>query len=167
MASVEPHGTAAAAKAAWPLLVLAAALQAYDGLSSLAYVFMGVSNPSSGLGGGMVAATGSLQSIVAVAAIVLAARRDLRGATLAVAGCIMLSWLSTLPSVVEQGLDFRGSARVTSAYFVVSPVISIAAAVLAWRKSYPVLAALIVTAPTLVGLLFVVAFAIAIAIYGF
>ena len=39
----------------------------------------------------------------------------------------MLGWFSTLPSVVEQGLDFRGDDRITPVYFVVSPLIVIVA----------------------------------------
>ena len=167
MASEEHQNKSLAAKAAWPLLVLAAALQGYEGLSSVAYVFMGVANPASGLGGWTTATMGGLQSIVAVAAFVLAARRDLRGTTLAVAGSIVLGWLSTLPSVVEQGLDFHGDDRVTPVYFVVSPLLAIVAATLAWRNVYPIAAALTVSAMTFLGILIVIAFAIIIAMYGF
>lgn len=167
MEFVEPQDRSLVEKTAWTLLVLAAALQAYDGLSSVAYVFMGVSSPGSRLGRWGGSAAGALQAIVAVAAFGLAARRNLRGATLAVAGCMMSGWLSTVPSVVEQGLDFRSGARFTSAYFVASPVIAIAAAGLAWRNPRPVLAALIVTAPTLAGILLVIGFGIVIAVYGF
>ncbi|MCV9963140.1 hypothetical protein OIU34_14615 [Pararhizobium sp. BT-229] len=167
MAREEQQNKSLAAKAAWPLLVLTAALQAYSGLSSVAYLFMGVLNPASGLGGWTAATMGGLQSVAAVVAFVLAARRDLRGATLAVAGSVMLGWLSTLPSVVEQGLDFYGDDRVTPVYFVVSPLIAIVAATLAWRNLYPIAAALIVSAMTFVGILVVIAFAIVIAMYGF
>ena len=163
----EHQDKSVAARAVWPLLFLTAALHAYVGLSSVAYVFMGVSNPSSGLGGWTVATTGGLQSATAVTAFVLTARRDLRGATLAVAGSIMLGWFSTRPAVAAQGLDFRGDDRITSAYFVVSPLIAIVAAVLAWRNKYPIAAALIVTATTFAGILIVIAFAIVIAMYGF
>ncbi|UVC08250.1 hypothetical protein IHQ71_24360 [Rhizobium sp. TH2] len=51
----------------------------------------------------------------------LAVRHDLRGTTLAVAGSIMLGWLSALPSVVEQGFDFPGDGKVAPAIFVMSP----------------------------------------------
>jgi hypothetical protein len=156
-----------AAKAMWPLLFLTAALQAYEGLSSVAYVRMGVSQPASGLGGWAVTATGGLQAIAAFAAFVLAVRRDLRGATLAVAGSIMLGWFSRIPFVVEQGLDFYGDDRFTPVYFVLSPLIAIVAATLAWRNPYPVAAAYIVSSMTFVGILIVIAFAIVIAIYGF
>ena len=79
----------------------------------------------------------------------------------------MLGWFSTLPSVVAQGLDFRGDDRITPVYFVVSPLIAIVAATLAWRNEYPIAAALIVTATTFAGILVVIAFAIVIAMYGF
>ena len=167
MAQVEPGHTSMAGKAAWPLLLLAAALQAYDGLSSLSYLVMGVSSPRSALGGWTVAAAGAFQSMVAAAAFMLASRRDLRGATLAVAGCMMLAWFSRLPFIVEQGLAYLGDGWTARAYFVVSPVIAIAAAALAWRNAAPILAALIVTAPAFAGLLFAIAFGIAIAMYGF
>jgi hypothetical protein len=166
MASEEQRNKSAAEKAVWPLLFLTAALQAYLGLSLVAYVFMGV-YPASELGRWTVATTGGLQSIAAVAAFVLAARRDLRGTTLAVAGSIILGWLSMLPSVAVQGLDFRGDDRITPVYFVLSPIIAIVGATLAWRKLYPVAAAFIVSAMTFAGILVVIAFAIVIAIYGF
>ncbi|MEX0405165.1 hypothetical protein ABGN05_05755 [Aquibium sp. LZ166] len=167
MASKKRSNESMAAKAVWPLLFLTAALHAYLGLSLVAYVFMGVSNPASGPGGWIVATTGGLQAVAATAAFVLAARRDLRGATLAVAGSIMMGWFSTLPSVAEQGLDFRGNDRIASVYFVLSPIIAIVAGTLAWRNLYPIAAALIATATTFAGIVFVIAFAIAIATYGF
>jgi hypothetical protein len=152
------------AKAVWPLLYLTAALQAYLGLSSVAYVFMGI---SSGLGGWTEAVIGALQAVAAIAAFVLAARSGLRGVTLLVACSIMLGWLSTLPSVAEQGLDFSGDGGLDAVYFAISPLIAIIAATLAWRNLYPIAAALIVTAPTLAGILFVIVFAMVIALYGF
>lgn len=49
MASGEQQDKSAAEKAVWPLLFLTAALQAYLGLSLVAYVFMGVSTRAPGL----------------------------------------------------------------------------------------------------------------------
>lgn len=167
MALEEQQSKTFAAKAAWPLLVLTAALQAYFGLSSVAYVFMGVPHPVSGLSAWTAAMMGGLQAVAAAVAFVLAARRDLRGVTLAVAGGMMLGWLSMLPSIVAQGLDFHGIDKLTPASFVLLPVIAIAAAVLAWRNPYPIAAALIVSAMTFVGILLTIALAIVIAMYGF
>jgi len=167
MASGEQQNKSAAETVVWPLLFITAALQAYLGSSLVAYVFMGVSNPASGLGGWTVATTGGLQTIAAIAAFVLAVRRDLRGTTLALAVGIMLGWFSMLPSVAQQGLDFSGDDWGTPVYFVLSPIIAIVAATLAWRNLYPVAAAFIITAPTFAGILVVIAFAIIIATYGF
>jgi hypothetical protein len=167
MAREDQQNKSLAAQAAWPLLVLTAVLQACSGLSSVAYLFMGVLKPASGLGAWTAATMGGLQTVAAVVAFVLAARRDLRGTTLAVAGSMMLGWLSTVPSVVEQGLDFHGDNKVAPTIFVISPLIAIAAATLAWRNVYPITAALIVSAMTFVGILFVIAFGIIIAMYGF
>ena len=79
----------------------------------------------------------------------------------------MLGWLSTLPSVFEQGLGFYGDSKLTPVYFAAPPIVAIAAATLAWRNVYPIAAALIVSAMTFVGILFVFAFGIIIAIHGF
>ena len=54
-----------AAQAAWPLLVLTAVLQVYFGLSAVAYPFMGVPTPASGLGGWTAATMGGLEAVAA------------------------------------------------------------------------------------------------------
>lgn len=167
MANVEPGGSSFFGKAARPLLILSAVLAAYFGLSSLLLPFFGAPNLYAGIERWIVAASGAFQLIAAAVALVLAARRDLRGATLAVAACWMLGWLETLPSVVRSGLDLNAEARLTSGSFVALPVIALSAATLAWRNRHPALAALIVTAPTTAGVLFALAFGIMIAMYGF
>jgi hypothetical protein len=167
MACEEQENKSLATKTAWPLLALTAVLQVYFGLSAVAYPFMGVPTPAPGLGGWTAATMGGLQAVAAVVAFMLAVRRDLRGTTLAVAGSIMLGWLSTLPSVFQQGLDFYGNSKLTPVYFAAPPIFAIAAATLSWRNVYPIAAALIVSAMTFVGILFVIAFGIVIAIYGF
>jgi len=167
MVHEDQHSQSLAARAVWALLVLTAAMHVYFGLSAVAYLFMGVLKPASGFGGWTAGAMGGLQAVAAVMAFVRAARRDLRGATIAVAASMMLGWLSMLPSVVMQGLDFHGIDKATPFYFVVAPPIAIAAATLAWRNVYPVVAALLVSAMTFVGILFVIAFAIVIAVHGF
>jgi hypothetical protein len=164
MASEERQNESRGAKAVWPLLYLTAALQAYLGLSSVAYVFMGI---SSGLGGWTEAMIGALQAVAAISAFVLASRGDLRSATLLLACSMMLGWLSALPSVAERGLDFGGDGHLDSVYFVISPILATVAAVLAWRNPYPIAAALVVSAGTVAGILLVIALSIVIAIYGF
>jgi hypothetical protein len=161
MADEEQQNRSLAAKAAWPLLVLTAVLQVYLGLSVVAYTFTGILQPASGPGAWMVAAMGGLQVVAAVVAFVLATRRDLRGATLAVAGSILLGWLSTLPSI-----DIHGDDKGSPIYFGGSALFAIAGATLACRKGYPTAAALLVSAMSIVGILVVLAFAIIIAMYG-
>lgn len=167
MANVEPDGSSFFGKAARPLLILSAALAAYFGLSSLLLPFFGASNLYTGIERWIVPAAGALQLMAAAVAFVFVGRRDLRGATLAVAACWMLGWLETLPSVVRNGLAFSAEARLTLAGVVVLPVIAVSAAVLAWSGRHPILAALIVTIPTSAGFLFTLAFGIVIAIHGF
>jgi len=167
MANEEQPNKSLSANLAWPLLVLTAGLYVFFGLSDVAYLFLGVPKPASGPGAWIGAAMGGLQAVAGVVAIVLAARSDLRGAILAVVGSMMLGWLSMLPSVAEQGLDFHGDDKRTSIYLVVAPLIAIPAATLAWRNVYLIAAALIASAMTFVGILFVIAFGIIIAIHGF
>ncbi|HEV2510871.1 hypothetical protein [Bosea sp. (in: a-proteobacteria)] len=167
MANVEPGGSSFFSRAARPLLILSAVLATYFGLSALLLPFFGVPNLYTGIERWIVPAAGALQLAAAAVAFVLAMRHELRGATLAVAGCWMLGWLETLPSVVRNGLGVDAEARLTLASFVALPVIAVSAAALAWRNRHPILAALIVTAPTAAGVLFTLAFGIMIAMYGF
>ena len=167
LANVEPGGCSFFDRAARPLLILSAVLAAYFGLSSLLLPFFGAPNLYVGIERWIVPAAGALQLAAAAVALVLAVRRELRGATLAVAACWMLGWLEMLPSVVRNGLGVNAEARLTLASFVVLPVIAALAAALAWRSRHSGLAALIVTAPTTAGVLFTLAFGIMIAMYGF
>ncbi|CAD5277719.1 conserved membrane hypothetical protein [Bosea sp. 62] len=167
MVNVEPGGSSPFGKAAWLLLILSAGLAAYFGLSSLLLPFVGAPNLYTGIERWIVPAAGALQLMAAAVAFVLIGRRDLRGATLAVAACWMLGWLGMLPSVIRNGLDLDAEARRTLVYFIALLVIAVSAAALAWRNRHPILAAFIVTAPTAAGVLFTLAFAIMIAMYGF
>lgn len=165
MARDEQQNRSLVAKAAFPLLVLTAALQVYLGLSLAAYAFMGVPDTTYGTVRWTAAAMGGLQSAAAVVAFAKAAQRNLRGTTLVVTASLMLGWLSTLPSVVEQG--FHGDDKVTPVYVLAAPLIAMAAATLAWRNVYPIAAALIASSMTVFGILVVLAFSIVIAMYGF
>lgn len=167
MANVEPGGSSFFGRAPWLLLILSAGLAAYFGLSSLLLPFFGAPDLYTGIERWIVPAAGALQLAAAAVASMFIARRDLRGATLAVAACWMLGWLGMLPSVVRNGLDLDAEARRTLVYFIALLVIAVSAAALAWRNRHPILAAFIVTAPTAAGVLFTLAFAIMIALYGF
>jgi hypothetical protein len=162
MASEGQQKRSLASQAAWPLLVLTAVLQVYSGVWNVAYFFMGVGYPGSGRFGWMAAAMAGLQAVAAVVAFVLVARRDLRSTTLVVAGSVVLGWLSSLPSI-----DFHGDDKVSPIYIGGSAVFAIAGSALAWRNVYPIAAALLVSAMTIVGIFFVLAFAMIIAVHGF
>ena len=90
MANVQADGSSLLGRAARPLLILSAVLAAYFGLSSLLLPFFGAPNLYVGIERWIVPATGALQLMAAAVAFMLALRRDLRGATLAVAACWML-----------------------------------------------------------------------------
>ncbi|MEI5665685.1 hypothetical protein WBO78_12375 [Bosea sp. CCNWLW174] len=147
--------------------MLSAGLAAYFGLSSLLLPFFGAPDLYTGIERWIVPAAGALQLAAAAVAFMFIARRDLRGATLAVAACWMLGCLGALPAVICSGFDVNAEPRLTLAYFLALPVIAVSAAALAWGNRHPILAAFIVTAPTLAGLLFTIAFAIMIALHGF
>ena len=155
----------AANRAIWPLLFITAVLQVYFGLSLLAYAVMGV--PSAAPTGWIAATAGALQAIAAMAAFMPALRRDLRGTVLALAGSILMGGLSLLPSLTAQGFDIGRDGWGTPAYAVIAPLIAITAATLAWRNRFLRAAAYIIALPTIAGILFVIAFGIMIALYGF
>jgi hypothetical protein len=148
------------------LIVLAALMQIYDGLSSALIPFLGLASLGTGMAVAMIG-TGVLQAVVAVFALMQAVRNNLRGAILAAAGCLLLGWLTTVPAAIQHGLDFRADGGLTSGYFLVSPALAFTSAALAWRNSHLLLAALVVTAPTIVGLFAVMIFATGVALYGF
>jgi hypothetical protein len=167
LTNVRPDGNPRPSRLIWLLLILSAALAVYFGLSSLLLPFVGEPDLYPGIERWIVLATGALQLAAAGAAFVMVSQRDLRGAVLAVAACLMLGWLGALPGMVRTGLDFGGAARAESVAFVALPVIASAAAALAWRNPHPVLAAFVVTAPASAGMAFVVVFAVVIAVHGF
>lgn len=153
------------ARTARLLLILSAVLAIYFGLSSLLLPIFGEPNLYQGIARWTGPALGGLQLLAAAAAIRLVVRRNLAGAILAVAVCLLLGWADLLPPIITKGLDFRGEVRLTSASVVALPVIVVLA--LAWRRTRPLLAAFIVTLPIAFGFLISIALAISIAMRGF
>jgi hypothetical protein len=73
-----------------------------------------------------------------------------------------------MPSVVRHGLDFGGLAAFeTPAQIIAFPLMGACAIALAARNHRPGLAALLVSTPTLFGVLSVIAFGISVFLYGF
>lgn len=152
------------------LLIVVALLESL-GIVSAVFVLSGDLSeiPGSGFGGLIAAAALMLRPLLAIVALVFAVRGRLRSAIIALAAAVLMHWLDLLPSVVLHGLEFGGLGDLySSAHFLISPVVALAAIVLAWRNSHRLgLAAILVSLPTVADWLSVVAFAIGIAIYGF
>jgi len=168
MAEGRTEGGSRLRSAAWLLLILTAALAVYFGLSSALLPFIGAEGLYAGVERWIVLASGLLQLAAAAAAVRAIARRDMRGAVLALAAWHMLNWLGLAPALLRDGLLRDGlGAGLDGLWPLALPVIAAAAAALAWRNRHPLLAAFVVTAPTTAGLAFTVVFGVMIAVRGF
>lgn len=107
--------------------------------------------------------------LFAIAAFVFALSGRMRAAVATLAALILLAWLSDLPSIAIHGFELSASTGglVVFTQRFVYPVIAIAAIALARRNMHLGAAALLVSLPTVISWLGVLAFAIAISIYGF
>jgi hypothetical protein len=127
--------------------------------------------PVRGLAGRISASTFALQPILALAAIVLAIKSRVREALLVFSGMIALAWLAYLPPIAGHGLDLEGGPDVVYVVFgpqiILAPLLALAIAVLAVRNRRLGLATILAVLPTPVGVLWMVAVGIGIAIYGF
>jgi hypothetical protein len=116
---------------AWPQLVLTAVLQVYLGLSAVAHTFTGLLQPPPGsVHGWWPRWAGSRRLPPSYFRAGCPPRSSRR--TLAVAGCILLGWLSSLPSI-----DFHGDDKASLIYLGRSALFAIAVATLTWRNIYP------------------------------
>lgn len=157
----------------WARLVLAtaAALELASGLKDLPILFGDTSEiPGPGLGGWIISAKIALQPMFALLALVFAASGRIRGALVAMAAVVFANWLSYLPSIALRGLEFQGDGAgglVTLLEIVVAPLVAAAVVALAWLGKRLTLATLLAVFHTALSVLFVVLFAIGVAIYGF
>jgi hypothetical protein len=79
-----------------------------------------------------------------------------------------MNWLNYMPSVVRHGLDFDGfSSFQTPVQIIAFPLMGACAIALAARGQRLGLATLLVSIPTLFGVLAVIAFGISVMLYGF
>ena len=126
--------------------------------------------PGPGLGGFIISATIVLVPVFALAAAVLAGRRRIAYAIVALAVVVLLSWVSLLPSVVLHWAEFPSPGVIGAievGRLVAFPLLALAAIVLATRNERLGLATACVAIPTIADLLAVLAFGIGVAIYGF
>ena len=151
------------------LLIIVAAIEAFDGLSHVPTLLGDMSDiPGPGVGGAIVTAYIASHPVLALAALALATVGRLRYAIMALGALVLMNWLNYMPSVVRHGLDFGGlSAFQTPVQIIAFPLMGVCAIALAARKERLGLAALLVSIPTLFDVLAVLAFGISVFVYGF
>jgi len=151
------------------LLIIVAAVEAFEGLSHAPMLFGDISEiPGPGIGGAIIKAYIASHPVLALAALGLATVGRLRYAIMALGALVLMNWLSDMPSVVRHGLDFRGvSAFETPVRIIAFPLMAACAIALAARGQRPGLATLLVSIPTLYGVFAVIAFGIGVILYGF
>lgn len=151
------------------LLILVAAIEAFEGLSHAPTLFGDMSEiPGPGVGGAIIKAHIAVHPLLALAALVFATIGRLRYAIMALGALVLMTWLNYMPSVVRHGLDFDGfSAFETPTQIIAFPLMGACAIALAARNQRLGLAAMLVSIPTLYGVLAVLAFGISVILYGF
>jgi len=151
------------------LLILIAAIEAFDGLSHVPTLFGDMSEiPGPGIGGAIIKAYIAVHPLLALAALALATIGRLRCAIMALGALVLMNWLNDMPSVVRHALDFKGlSAFETPMQIIAFPLMGACAIALAARSQRLGLATLLVGIPTLYGVMAVVAFGIGVFPHGF
>ncbi|MFG3591678.1 hypothetical protein [Bradyrhizobium sp. RDI18] len=151
------------------LLIIVAAIEAFDGLSHAPVLFGDMSQiPGPGVGGAIIKTYIASHPVLALAALGFATIGRLRYAILALGALVLMTWLNFMPSVVQHGLDFRGvSAFETPVRIIAFPLMAACAIALAARGERLGLATMLVSIPTLYGMASVIAFGIGIFLYGF
>jgi hypothetical protein len=151
------------------LLIIIAAIEAFDGLSHTPILFDDMSKiPGPGVGGAIIKAYIASHPLLALAALALATIGRLRYAIIALGALVLMNWLNYMPSVVRHGLDFRGvSAFETPVRIIAFPLMAACAIALAARGERLGLATVLVSVPTLYSVFAVIAFGIGIILYVF
>ena len=118
------------------LLIIVAAIEAFDGLSHVPMLFGDMSEiPGPGIGGAIIKAYIASHPVLALAALALATVGRLRYAIMALGAVVLMTWLNFMPSVVRHGLDFGGVAAFqTPVQIIAFPLMGACAIALAARK---------------------------------
>jgi hypothetical protein len=153
-------------------LVLAsiALVELIDGMSNAPVLLGDMSEiPGPGIGGAIIKAHLATHPVLALSALMFALIGYVRHAILALGAVILMTWLNYMPSLVLHGFDFAGPFAVvqTSTQIIVFPLMAACAIAYAARDQRPWLATSLVSIPTLFNLLSMVAFFVALVIYGF
>jgi hypothetical protein len=151
------------------LLIIIAAIEAFEGLSHAPMLFGDMSEiPGPGLGGALIKVHVASHPLLALAALAFATVGRLRYAIFALGALVLTTWLNFMPSVVRHGFDFRGiSAFETPVRIIAFPLMAACAIALAARGQRLGLATLLVSSPTLYGVFAAIAFGIGVILYGF
>lgn len=151
------------------LLIIIAAIEAFEGLSHAPMLFGDMSEiPGPGLGGAIIKMYVASHPLLALAALALATIGRLRYAIMALGTLVLMNWLNYMPSVVRHGLDFGGlSAFQTLVQSIAFPLMGACAIALAAGKERLGLVTLLVSIPTLFDVLAVIAFGISVFLHGF
>lgn len=150
-------------------LIVVAVIELFDAIPSVSILFGDMSEiPGPGFGGFLVKARIVTNPVLALAALILAAMGRVRHAIIALAAVVIMTWLSFMPSVVRHGLELKGSgAFETPIRMIAFPLMAACAIAYAARSERLRLAAALVTIPTVLQWLGVLAFAVGVMIYGF
>jgi hypothetical protein len=151
------------------LLIIAAAIETFDGLSSAPMLFGDIPKiPGPGIGGAIIKAYIATHPVLALAALAFATIGRLRYAIIALGALVLMAWLHFMPSVVRHGFDFDGvSAFETPVRIIAFPLMAACAIALAARGERLGLATMLVSIPTLYSVASVIAFGVGIFLYGF
>jgi hypothetical protein len=151
------------------LLIIVAAIEAFEGLSHAPMLFGDISEiPGPGIGGAIIKTYIASHPVLALAALALATVGRLRYAIMALGALVVMNWLNFMPSVVGHGLDFRGvSAFETPVRIIAFPLMAACGIALAARSQRLGLATMLVSIPTLYSVFAVIAFGIGVILYGF
>lgn len=151
------------------VLIIAALLEGFDAASSLPTLFGDMSGiPGPGFGGFLIKAHIATHGPLALAVLLFAAIGRVRYAIIALAAIAFMTWLNYMPSVVRQGLEFRGiGAFETPVRIIAFPLMAACAIAPAARDQRLRLATALAGIPTFYSLLGVIIFAVGVSIYGF
>jgi hypothetical protein len=164
---------AAAPHPAWArsVVIAAAIVELLSGVFDIAVlVEHGLEVSRAGLAGLLVTAEIALRPTLATAAVAFALTGRLTAGIAALAGIVLATWLSYLPSVAHEFAEFPGTGLAGLTIFAQAaayPLLALAAVVLSLHGAWPGLAAILVAVPTLLSVLAVVAFGIGVGIFGF
>jgi len=151
-------------------LIVIALIETVGSLTNLPGVFGGgLPALGSGFGKWIIAAGLAILPVPSIAALVFAIKGRLDRAIMAIAVIVLVIWISYLPTVIALPAQFAGSG-LSGAYdilqMVVFPLLAVTAITLVLRTKRLALAAFLVSIPTIVGVVVLVAFTIGVAIYG-